>query len=462
MSAILDYFTTAKWALRESDLNRFWGLIDRHLDGAKIDIDAVAEIVAKRDAKHGVRAEGLYLHGSTGVIPISGVIAPHSSQVNGASQPRGTSIEQIREAFTEALARDDVDRIALDIDSPGGSVAGVIDMADQIKASSKPVVAFTGGLVASAAYWLASQASKVYATRGSELGSIGVYLPVMDDSRKSENEGRTMHVIRSGPHKGAGMRGTRLTEEQKKQLQTEVDGIADMFTSAVATGRGMSAEALDEIADGRTFFAEEAVSLGLADELLPRGTHLDEFLSGLHSEETALADGGEAHKRPSPSVNQTTGKDSAMPDSPKTEPTPDETRDQVAEAAAAAVKGERERFAFIRSKAVSGQEELVDKLINEGVGQHDALVALHDDLRERKSEQLKDLKGGSKPVGSLTEESDKLTSLTENNVDGKADAEEPKTAKEAWGRLSKDEQADEYNFQTFKENWEREQEEGEE
>lgn len=467
MSAILDYFTSNPWAIKEHYLTRLGEVIDRHLSGAKIDTGELTEIVARRDAKYGSRVQGLEIHGSTAVIPISGVIAPHSSQVNGSSQPRGTSIEQVRGALAAAMANDSVERIVLDIDSPGGSVAGVINMADQIRVANetKPVVAYAGELVASAAYWLASQASRVYATNGSEIGSIGVYLPVMDDSRKSENEGRVMQVFRSGTHKGAGMPGTRLSDEQKRQLQAEVDSLAERFKSAVSDGRGIDMESLEEIADGRTFTGSEAVEFGLADELLPKGTDLAQFLGILNGTTTSKPGHATAEAATRTPVSTHTGKDSAVTGSPNTEPTPDEIREQATKAGfQQGIEAERKRIAYIHSKAMTGQDELVERLVNEGASEHQALEQLHEDGRKRQASMLKEMQEqGSKPVGSLTEEPKSVKEDPERvaaDAKAKASAGKPRTAREAWDAMSAEQQADEFDFETFKESWDADHGEG--
>lgn len=158
-----------------------------------------------------------------------------------------------------------VQGVMIDLDSGGGSVQGVIEAADAVErlAKQKPVVAYTDGLIASAAYWVASQADDIISAPSGRIGSIGVYLPFADYSERYAKEGIKVDVIRNdeGKHKGAGIEGTKLTEDQRNQMQHEVQEIFEEFKSSVLRKRQVQGDAMQ----GQSFMAKGAVEAGLVD-----------------------------------------------------------------------------------------------------------------------------------------------------------------------------------------------------
>jgi capsid assembly protease len=203
---------------------------------------------------------------------VSGVISKYADMINGLSQPQGiTSAElaaTIRRAGNDRKATGGV---LLDIDSPGGTVAGISDVAaavNEIKDSGREIVGFAHDLAASAAYWLASQCSAVYLTPTAEVGSIGVYAVVEDSSEYYAERGIKRFLVASGPHKGGGAPGTMITPDHIQSLGESVMAHARVFRAAVAAGRGMSDEDVEAVATGRTFVGDEAVTVGLADGVM--------------------------------------------------------------------------------------------------------------------------------------------------------------------------------------------------
>jgi len=178
-----------------------------------------------------------------------------------------TGYDDLAAALDDVAHRDDVESIVLDVDSPGGQVRGLVPVADAIAASAKPVTARVR-TAASAAYWLASQASAIEIERGGEAGSIGVYATLADSSRMAEGAGLRVLVARSGQHKGVGEAGVPISDEQFAEVQRRVDEMAAEFVAAVVRGRGLDADAASALADGRVFGSEDAVRLGLADRVI--------------------------------------------------------------------------------------------------------------------------------------------------------------------------------------------------
>ncbi|MCF7675000.1 MAG: S49 family peptidase [Akkermansiaceae bacterium] len=107
---------------------------------------------------------------------------------------------EIGDAIREAGERDDIKAVFLDIDSPGGTVAGTPELAAAVASLNerKPVYAFSSGLMCSAAYWIASQARAIYATPSAQVGSIGVVQAVIDDSAALASEGIKVEVFSVG------------------------------------------------------------------------------------------------------------------------------------------------------------------------------------------------------------------------------------------------------------------------
>lgn len=199
------------------------------------------------------------------IIPIIGPIMKGDSKFGGANSVR------LRKMVREAAANASVGRIMLHVDSPGGTVAGTKDLADEVAraAMQKPVHAFIEDLGASAAYWIASQASHVTANKTAEVGSIGTVAIVEDASGALDAAGIKVHVVSTGAYKGAFAEGTEITADQLDYLQKLVDGMNESFLAAVRSGRRgkMTASQLRESADGRVFLADEAKERGLIDSI---------------------------------------------------------------------------------------------------------------------------------------------------------------------------------------------------
>lgn len=199
----------------------------------------------------------------TAFIPISGVIGQKLG-----SMERGfgaTDINDVMNEFRAALADASVSSIAFMIDSPGGTVSGVPEAAAEISAARgiKPITAYTDGLIASAAYYIASSADEIVGTMSSEVGSIGVYQALLDVSRAYADQGISVELIKAGKFKAAGYPGTALTPEQRAQLQSQVDQIHEMFTSHVNANRSVNPEAMQ----GQTFIGQRALDAGLIDRI---------------------------------------------------------------------------------------------------------------------------------------------------------------------------------------------------
>lgn len=211
--------------------------------------------------------------GSVAVLPLQGVITQRPSAFNSYSG--GTSAEQFVAAHTALLKDPVVKAVLWDVDSPGGSVAGVPESAARLLASRgvKPVTALSNAMMASAAYWLASAADTVVASPSSLTGSIGVVSVHEDWSKANEKAGVTPTYITAGKHKVEDHGDAPLTDEARAAIQQTVDDYYQKFVGAVAKARRTTADAVRSgYGEGRVLTAERASAANLVDRIgdMPR------------------------------------------------------------------------------------------------------------------------------------------------------------------------------------------------
>jgi len=154
----------------------------------------------------------------------------------------------------------------LDIDSPGGTFSGTPELAAAVmraRDAGKPVMAFTNGMMCSAAYWVGCAATAVWATPSADVGSIGVYSYLVDRSKQFEAAGLRPEVISSGQFKGMMAPGVPLTKEHRAHLQERIFEMAEMFYEHVESMRGSSVNRADM--QGQVFKARGAAERGLID-----------------------------------------------------------------------------------------------------------------------------------------------------------------------------------------------------
>lgn len=217
--------------------------------------------------------------GVIGVINISGVIAPAAY----LGWSGGTATEDVRATFQRMLGDARIKAIVLNVDSPGGVVYGTQELASEIAAArgAKPIVAFTPGMMASAAYWLGSAADTVVAAPSAEVGSIGVRLMHVDISRALQNFGVGVSMIKAGKYKVEGSPFAPLSDEARAALQGRVDEYYDAFVDGVAANRDDTpAKVRAGYGEGRVLSATKALGANLIDQI---GT-FESVLTGLATE----------------------------------------------------------------------------------------------------------------------------------------------------------------------------------
>lgn len=227
---------------------------DKYLENPSVASDEPEESMARDFSSNGVA-----------IVPIQGTlmrgVSPAVAKFFGI-----TDTAVIKDTIMQLMDDDKIEGVMLDIDSPGGSASGILEAGEAISAlaEKKPVYASVEGTMASAAYWLGSQADMIVASKSSKVGSIGVYLPVVDSSESYKAQGIQVELIKNkeAKYKGAGFDGTSLTEDQKEYLAEMVQDIFEDFKGAVLSARpNVSKEAMQ----GQVYLGSRAKSMQLVD-----------------------------------------------------------------------------------------------------------------------------------------------------------------------------------------------------
>lgn len=207
--------------------------------------------------------------GEVGIIKISGSLTNAHSGWHVFMAGRITSYEAIGGAVDLLLEDREVSKIALKISSGGGAVTGIDSIAQKIRRADtqKPVIAHTSTHAFSAAYWLAASAREIVATRMAELGSIGTLMVHQSVHRMAKDAGIDITVFRAGKYKAVGHPMESLSDEVKEYLQADIDKANSFFLEHVSMRRNLMVSNKAVWAEGKTFFAGEAQSVGLVDRV---------------------------------------------------------------------------------------------------------------------------------------------------------------------------------------------------
>jgi len=202
--------------------------------------------------------------GATLIMPLMGPLSPSGSW-------SGTSTEAFAQAIREAAADDRVGAIVLKIMSPGGLVWGTREAGDAVfeARQAKPVIAVADKYSFSAAHWIATQASAYYATPSGQVGSVGVRAGHVDNSGFEDKIGMKTTLIASSAKKVAAHPYAPLSDEDRAEMQAEVDEMAQDFNAAIARGRGIRVSEVPAIhGTGEVFSARRAAERGIIDGVM--------------------------------------------------------------------------------------------------------------------------------------------------------------------------------------------------
>ena len=215
------------------------------------------------------------MDGPVAIIPIKGAMSKNGLEFWGIQWL--ASMRAIAAAIAQAADDPNVCAIMLDVESPGGTVDGVEELAGAVAAASlaKPVFAYADGLMASAAYWASCGAREIAASATSRIGSIGVALMHCEYSRALDQSGITVNILAAGHFKTAGNSAQPLSDEMRAYMQSGIDDVYEMFLAAVAAGRGVNREKAMSMADGKIFLAGVATATGLIDQVCSRAEFIN-------------------------------------------------------------------------------------------------------------------------------------------------------------------------------------------
>jgi signal peptide peptidase SppA len=222
------------------------------------------------------------------VIPIHGTLVRRTVGLEADSGL--TSYTGLAAQLDAAIGNPEVSAILLDIDSPGGESGGVFDLADRIRAASqiKPVWAVANDMAFSAAYALASAASRVFVSRTGGVGSIGVIAMHVDQSEKDAQDGVHYTAVFAGDRKNDLNPHEPISSEAHAFLKAEVNRIYGLFVETVARHRGIETSAVRDTEAG-LFFGQAAVAMGLADAIGTFDEALAQLLASLSPNPTPVA-----------------------------------------------------------------------------------------------------------------------------------------------------------------------------
>ncbi|MBF3779556.1 S49 family peptidase [Burkholderia pseudomallei] len=262
-------FLSTPWAILPERLSAMCAVIARWAAEREASPEVMAQVRADAAQIEARRGEATRSgNGAIAVLPFYGISAQRTSPMDDVSGTGLMSIQRYTQAFRAALADDSIGGILMDVDSPGGSVYGVMELANEIyqARNQKPVYAISNSLAASAAYWLASSASEFYVTPGGEVGSIGVFVPHQNLAKALEKEGIETTLISAGKYKTEGNPFGPLSDEARAAMQTRVDAYYGAFTRGVAKNRGVDVATVREgMGQGRVLSASSAKAENMVD-----------------------------------------------------------------------------------------------------------------------------------------------------------------------------------------------------
>ena len=380
------------WALAPDKLHELQAIYAAHLAGEVPDLAAIEARIGKPLANKPAAYEVV---DSVAVLPVSGVLAPKANmfmQISG-----GMSMQMMMKEFMAALDDPSVRSIILHLDTPGGSTLTTPEFAALIQSAQarKPVVSFSDGVMASAGVWIGSAAQGVYISGPTvQVGSIGVVAGHRDVSKAEERMGIKTTEITAGRYKRIASGYEPLTQEGRAHIQEMVDYMYSLFVDDVAAHYQVTSEkVLTDMADGRVFTGQQAISAGLVDGMASLAELIDQMSRDPRA--TIRRERGPTSKAITATTNTGASAPVFIPERKTmsgTTQTPEQqatatavasaiaglTRDTLASGnpslfsalqadfTATGAKAERERIQAVRAQSMKGHEALIDTLAFDG------------------------------------------------------------------------------------------------
>ncbi|MFS0897779.1 signal peptide peptidase SppA [Mycolicibacterium litorale] len=273
---------------RIAELSGAEGITPRNVDGP----DAPPRLFLSRYARATAPGAGPSIPGRK-AKPTIAVVTLHGPIVSGRGGPGllplGNSSaggDTIAAALREAAADKDVKAIVLRVESPGGSVTGSETIWREVlrtREGGTPVVASMGAVAASGGYYVSMGADAIVANAGTITGSIGVVTGKLVARELKDRLGVGSDSVRTNANADAWSANSPFTDEQQAHVEAEADLFYTDFVERVADGRGLSVDAVAEVARGRVWTGADAKDRGLVDELGGLRTAIDraKVLAGL-------------------------------------------------------------------------------------------------------------------------------------------------------------------------------------
>jgi len=175
--------------------------------------------------------------------------------------------------------------IVLRVNSPGGGVVESAEIYDKlveiIEKHKKPVYVSMGSMAASGGYYISAPATKIFASKDTMTGSIGVIMESYNVTELAKKLGVDAVTIKSGPYKDIMSPTRKMTDEEREILQEMIDNAYADFVKVIANGRGMPEEQVRQIADGRIYDGRQAKEINLIDEF----GYLDDTIAAMKKEQ---------------------------------------------------------------------------------------------------------------------------------------------------------------------------------
>jgi signal peptide peptidase SppA len=298
------------------------------------------------------------------VIPVHGLLINRFSSSYGFI----TGYNFIRAQLRAALEDSDVETVAFDINSFGGSAAGCAELSEEIFESRKvkPSVAVVDAFCYSAAYFVGSAASKMICTPTGGVGSIGCVMTHASYEKALKDFGVEITFIFAGDHKVDGNPYQKLSAEVKADLKRDVDASYEIFVQGVARNRGLTAEKVRGT-QARCYSAIDAKQLKLIDAVEVPSKAVAMFLGELASEDPDDEDETEMTVQTENTPKQTAPVQQPQQAAPAAPAATGMTQEQVNAAVAAGIKADRERASGIKSlEEAKGRETLAAHLADAG------------------------------------------------------------------------------------------------
>lgn len=206
---------------------------------------------------------GINLHGFLSTYVVSASVNNYDS--NSSSDI--TSSEDITSKIESANDDKNIKAIIIEVDSSGGSPVAGEEIARAVKDSKKPVVAFIREIGASASYWAISTAGKIFASKNSSVGSIGITQSYLSNEAKNKKDGYFYEQLSSGKYKDSGTPNKLLTADEKVLFMRDINIMFNNFTQAISENRNIPLDKVKSFSDGSTVLGDQAKSFGLIDEI---------------------------------------------------------------------------------------------------------------------------------------------------------------------------------------------------